>query len=227
MLSIVAGCSSWGLVQRLRTKFTTSQTFLILNALGIVATIFFTTDLYERYLLGFFILFIIIISSLFNISITKFSVFSLILLVLISVLLQVEFMNATRAKYILAEKIKVERNISSQLYVEGTSWGKLVYAQRTKDYTGIFGKDERGISYQCFVQEYTTDSTGWFYTFLSNLDAKITSVFVVNNPQGTRKREDIPRIKKNMDKLIYTQKVFSPQKELFGKGFYVGAWCRN
>ncbi|OGC47651.1 hypothetical protein A2886_02615 [candidate division WWE3 bacterium RIFCSPHIGHO2_01_FULL_42_13] len=216
------------LLFKFKPKLNSQSLFLLLNFLGSFAVLFFGNDFYDRYLLPAFLSLLLFVVYYFRDVIefqTKFQWAALILIIVISVLHQHEFISHTRLRWQQAMLIQQETGIVNGIYVDGT-YGKYFNALSEDDYKGEVSGESAG-EYECYVQEYTMDTNSIAFHFGQWADK--TSQRLIENPDiyEAKRSTELPKIKNNLDKLIHNESYFSLESYLVGKEAWVGSWCKT
>ncbi|MFC1755826.1 glycosyltransferase family 39 protein [Patescibacteria group bacterium] len=185
-----------------------------------------SSDFYDRYLLPSFVCLLILFLKKHKelIKVDWRVVGSVVLLVLVSIVLQWEFSTKTRVKYQQARLLTEKTGYYKQIDLDDT-YRKYAVSVKENDYTGLI--DTKVFDKECYVQEYTVDTDCKLLKFVQNIEDKVDKKIIgKKKPLGVNKK-NIPRVKNNLDKLVYNQEYFSFLYTLVGKKAYVSSWCTN
>jgi len=205
----------------------TFEKFLLLSFLGHVSIIFLGNDFYERYLFVATILLIVIIGiATDKVKFSKVAIVGFVILFTITGILQKDYYSQTKLRWSQATKIHKLTNLTNQIYVDGT-YRKYARALKMNDFTGVRSAKAGGHEYMCFVQKYTLDTNSKILKITQGADEFFKQY--IKNPRvfGSRKPQGFPKVKNNLDKLIFNDEYFSPLYNLVGKQAFVGSWCNE
>ena len=198
-------------------KINDTDVFLISAFLINLAILTVSTDMYDRYLLpSFFFLLLFVFSKVkeSNFACTKSVYFYIFLLAIISFALQWEFSKKNNLMWQQVEKLRTETNLSKSIEFSDTYINHISVLE-SQDFTGL---EPRKKSYDpvCFIQDYTVDSSSKVVSLLENL----------TNPKPSNvRKKTMPRIKNNLDKLMYNEEYSSIIYGAVSKKAYVGTFC--
>lgn len=210
---------------RNKIKYSFNNLFMLFVMLGLLSSSFLGNDFYERYLLPFFIIFIIIVISSFDVINLNKGFFILLFLILSHMtIIQRDFNMHTNLRWLQGKRMMVDTGYVSGLYVDGV-FSKYSYAISNDDYTGRYGYTSRGTTYRCFVSKYTLDTDSKVLNFLQGFDNFLQKY--TKNPKifDSKKIHGLSRPKNNLDNLMYNSEYSSLLYNLVGKKAYVGSWC--
>ncbi len=216
-----------------RVRLTTVQLYLLTSSLLMLASVFISSDFYDRYLLPFIVLFVLFIGTLFEKSLhvikTKYSKLPITLIVLLFVFstfaLTHEYIVQTRVRWLLAEELRNVTGYTTQIYVDST-YGKYMNSVIRKDFAGLDSGDPIS-DYVCFVDNYTLESPGSIYRAISTVDGLLEDVLTKPRVYESRKVQGLPKIKNNLEDLMINVEYRSLLYNLLGKRSFVGAWCED
>ncbi len=205
-------------------KSFSKQPFITLNVLGMLGVLFITNDFYDRYLLAVFIPLLLLISLKLSVPLSKVSKITLAFMVFATIVLTHEYFAVQNLKWNQALALQKDTGLKAQIFLDGT-YTKYVSAVERNDYTGLVDLVPGGLSYKCFVEDYTLDS--------GNFVSRITRGFeairerYMENPKiyNCKKLEGMPRIKNHLSELLYNREYFSLLYNLVGKKAFVGSFC--
>ncbi len=189
-----------------------------------VLILFLAPDFYERYLVSAWVPFVLLIASCIQVNdlLVRSNIFMLVIYCLFSFVLQYEFVVQSKIKMLHASQLKATLGVEESVSLSG-NYTKYVSARGLNDFVG--NKNLPQISYSCYIQQYTQDTDSLALAVLTGTE-NFAEKFV-DNPKIylSTKNDKIPRIKKNLDKLLLNTTYFSPMYSLIGKEAYVGSWC--
>ena len=214
--------------------------FLIATGIFNYLILLISSDIYDRYLLPSFVCFLI--AFLYNnhsqfvlnsvdasknfrafFSTNKLLAALTLLLIFISLVLQWEYSQKNNLMYKQAFAISEQTGAVKQISLNDTYLNYAI-SKAENDYTGTI--ERKSFEYKCFVQDYTLDSENSFFKSLARLHDNVTDKYFDNpKPYNFKKKNNLPRVKKNLDKLIYNDEYFSPLYNFVGKRAFVGSWC--
>ncbi len=210
-------------------KFKTLQPanlFLALLVMGNLFILILGNDLYDRYLLPLF--FSIAFLAYFAVSsYQKLGSYILLsLTTLITAVLLQDFFAQTPIRWSQAIQINNIYGYKTQVSVDDV-FTKYMYSVKLNDFSGLLGSKPGGLEYLCYVQRFTEDRPTSLFNSVDGV-ASFAERYV-ENPKiyGSRKIDSFPKIKKNLDKLIYVREYPSALYNLVGKKAYVGSWCAD
>lgn len=198
--------------------------FLIVFALLNFGILLISSDFYDRYLLPVFICFLLLFIKKYGsyIKVNWQIMVSTGLLIFISIVLQWEFSTKTRVKWNQARAITEKTGYYKQIDLDDT-YRNYTATVKENDYTGMV--DTKVFDKECYVQEYTVDTDSKLLMYVQAWEDKIDKKFIKKTRPMNVNKKEIPRVKNNLDKLIYNQEYFSFLYTLVGKKAYVGSWC--
>lgn len=203
-------------IYKLRTLGLLLAGFTLVNFIG--------NDLYERYFLLTFVLFIILYVGicsglrplLFSITLS-FAIF-------INLVLVHAYYTETSIKWDIVYKLQEKTGLISQIHLSGV-YARYMKGIDTQDFTGDLSSS--GDDYLCFIEAYSADSTSFIFNKVKKLNDGLNEVLGEPKPSGVRKIKNLSRAKNNLDKMIYNVEYKTPLYMFAGKNSYVGAWCSD
>lgn len=218
---------SWDRVKIRTIKFDgISLALLVLGLLNYFVTLI-SSDFYDRYLLPTFVCILILFVYQFKdiLVLTKPNYLVLALMIFISVALQWDYSSVSRLKYNQAEMLGKSTGLYKQVLLNGT-YTNYIITKNTNDYTGL--DERRSFEFKCFIQDYTLDAETDVFAGTESFMKYFEDTFVDNpRPLDAKKVSSIPRVKNNLDKLIYNSEYFSLRYSLVGKRAFVATFCKN
>jgi len=211
-----------------KSMISQDQSFLfLLTFLGMFGVLLFGNDYYDRYLLPAIIAMIFLVVRFLpsaKMQIPKLAIGSIFLIGLMSVILQIDYMQKTSLMWDQAIKLQEETGLVNGILVDDV-YAKYSNAKKQNDYTGLINTMPSSSERFCFVQKYTLDTESRVLGVSQGTDDLLNNSF--DNPKiyESNKKKGIPKIKSHLDELKYNQEYFSPLYNLVGKKAYVGSWC--
>lgn len=154
---------------------------------------------------------------------TLVSILLLGLIIFSTVSLNHEYMTQSRIRYSLADKLAEETGLLTEIQTYGP-YGKYQKLLRSGDYSGIENTNVSG-NYKCFVQKYTLDTGSKILYVVGFVNNWFSNTFGEYKVPGAKKDREIPRVKNNIEKLMYEEEYYSILYNPVGKRAFVGAWC--
>ncbi|KKS75367.1 MAG: hypothetical protein UV49_C0031G0026 [candidate division WWE3 bacterium GW2011_GWA2_42_9] len=147
------------------------------------------------------------------------------LLAVISIVLQWDFSARNTLMWKQLEELRQKTGMSTQIDFNDTYINHIA-VRESGDFTGL--ESRRGsFDPLCFIQDYTLDSSSEFSKKVESLGRVISSKTLENpKPIGVRKKT-LPRIKNNLDNLLFNEEYSTLLYGLVGKKTYVGSFCVN
>lgn len=197
--------------------------FLISSFALNLAILLISSDIYDRYLLPSLLFLLIFVFGKIGegdrLS-KKFVFFSITVFMFISVFLQWDFSAKNSLMWKQLENLREKTGLSKQISLN-ESYTNHISVRESGDFTGL---KERGGGFDpiCFIQDYTLGTSSPFFKRVEN--STLFKRVKDPRPLDVRKKT-IPRIKNNLDKLIYNEEYFSILYGAVGKKAYVGSFC--
>ena len=207
-------------------NFSKPEIFLLSSAALNFGVLFLSSDMYDRYLLPSLLFLLLFLFGRLgtNYSLNRMCVFlSIALMAFISIVLQWDFSAKNSLMWKQLEDVRQKTGMSTQIDLNDTYINHVV-VRESGDFTGL--EPRRGSSDPlCFIQDYTLDTSSVLSKKLESLGRVISSKVVENpKPAGVRKKT-LPRIKNNLDILLFNEEYPSILYGSVGKKAYVGSFC--
>ena len=203
----------------------------LLFLIGFYLVTMVTDKLYDRYLINFFIILIIFISTeaeKLNFNAGKVSILICILISTITFLLVFGYYKENQLKWRLAYNLIANQKIDGyQIFLDNT-YVRSTYMLMNKNYDGKIGPQPLNYYPLCFVQEYTIQSKNFLQQMLTYIESKARIQKYFSNPlikdayllKGLSKK-----FKPATDALYYDVEYPSPVYNLLGTRTFVRAFC--
>ena len=187
-----------------------------------------SSDMYDRYLMPSFLFLLLFAFGRLGAgySLNKICVYlAITLLAVISIVLQWDFSARNTLMWKQLEELRQKTGMSTQIDFNDTYINHIA-VRESGDFTGL--ESRRGsFDPLCFIQDYTLDSSSEFSKKVESLGRVISSKTLENpKPIGVRKKT-LPRIKNNLDNLLFNEEYSTLLYGLVGKKTYVGSFCVN
>lgn len=208
------------LVKEKKFKLKETEMFLVLSGILNFAALLISSDFYDRYLLPSFLFFLILFAHYFSKKIVsdRKVIFSAALLGIISIFLTWDYSVTNDLKWRHAGMLRRTKGLVSQVDLNNT-YTAYAKTRKAEDFTGQI--DTKSFEKTCFIQDYTLDSNSQLMARLEDFQER----FIDNPKPYNSKKKQTPRVKNNLDKLLYNEQYYSPLYSLVGKKSYVGTWC--
>jgi hypothetical protein len=203
------------------------QEIFLLLASGLnLGILLFSSDMYDRYLLPAFLFLMLFIvgRSGAGYFLNKVYVYSsIVLLAIISLTLQWDFSAKNTLMWKQLDNLRQKTGLSTQIDLNDT-YTNHITVRESGDFTGL---ESRKGSFDplCFIQDYTTDSSYPLSMKVESLGRVISSKGLENPRPAEVRKKTLPRIKNNLDSLVFNEEYSSVLYGVAGKKAYVGSFC--
>ena len=209
-----------------RIKLSKQEIFLIMAAGLNFGVLLLSSDMYDRYLLPPFLFLLLFVFGRLGAgnSLNKVCVYmSILLLALISSILQWDFSARNTLMWRQLEELRQKTGMSTQIEFNDTYINHIV-VRESEDFTGLEPR-QGSFDPACFVQDYTLDSNSSLSKKVESLGRVISSKGLENPKPAEVRKKTLPRIKNNLDVLIFNEEYSSLLYGSVGKKAYVGSFC--
>lgn len=215
----------WDWIKSMRSS--REQVFLLFVFGGMLATLFISSDLYDRYMLPAVVVLVVSAAMLVN-SHYRTGLWLpwgiIVLQVVITLFLTHEYFTVQRLKWKQVYALQEITGLKTGIFLDGT-YTKYMRAQDKVDYTGLIGTMPTGLEYTCFIYEYTLGTDSLVFTSFKLADDFLQSYFDKPKVYERKKPAGFPSIKKHLDELVFNEEYPNPIYNLVGKRTFVGSFC--
>lgn len=207
-----------------------SYLLLFISLIGFYLIVMITDRVFDRYLLNFFVILVILVSiyaDKYKFNPGKLSFLMILLISIITFFLVFDYYRLNKLKWNLADRLSTEIGVDRYKIFIDNVYARTVYMEQTENYKGLLTPNPEDYHPYCFVQEYTSQNKNILNDFISTITKKGLFGKQIYNPQveNAGKLKELLNRFDPTDTLFFDEKYPSPMYNLIGRDTFVRAFC--